>query len=95
MADKKAFRKWWVNQRDSGELWKKGTGKNPKNYAEYIWLSAIKSMGAVEQSGEKPEQHTQSVISVQVVKKLICDWVGEDAMEEIGKLIDQHLRSKE
>lgn len=35
----------------------------------------------------------QPVISVQVVKKLICDWVGENAMEEIDKLIDQHYVS--
>ncbi len=48
---------------------------------------------SLKNSTAAPEQHTQPVISVQVVKKLICDWVGENAMEEIDKLIDQHYVS--
>ena len=37
---------------------------------------------------------TQPVISVHVVKQLICDWVGPCAMDEVSKLIEEHLKQQ-
>ena len=39
-------------------------------------------------------QQTQPVIPVHVVKKLIGDWIGPCAMEEISKFIDEHHKQQ-
>ena len=51
-------------------------------------------MEKVNQHRPSPVQQTQPVIPVHVAKKLICDWVGPCAMEEVSKLIDEHLKQQ-
>lgn len=39
-------------------------------------------------------QQTQPAIPINVVKELICDWVGPCAMEEISKLLTEYVEQQ-